>query len=302
VFPTPGPRPISAWRPPLYPVPWAPGPHEHFLFARPIAADEVNWPIPDYRYGGIFPGSDNIIHTGIDIDAPAGTPILAAAAGEVIWAGVGLSYRRDSKTDPYGIAVAIRHNFGYNGSRLQTIYAHMQEVNVVVGQDVQAGDRIGLVGDTGLTTGPHLHFEVRVEELNYFTTRNPELWLAPPQGWGVLAGYFLTTLGNPIPAQPVRVISADEKYSWTVMTYGNSLYGIKSDPYYQENMVLSDLPAGKYKVLFDYQGSSYTRDVEIHPGTVNMITFRGEDGFAPRPTATPDLQFLATPTQTRIPK
>lgn len=82
-FPTPGAEPISLWRPPLYEAPWALGPFDHFYFVRPIAADEVNWPLADYRYGGIFPGTD-IVHTGIDIPVPRGTPVLAAGPGKVI--------------------------------------------------------------------------------------------------------------------------------------------------------------------------------------------------------------------------
>ena len=76
-LPTPGAEPVSAWRPPLYPIPWAMSPYDHFYFARPIAADMVNWPAADYRYGGVFFGR-NIVHTGVDIPTPEGTPIMAA--------------------------------------------------------------------------------------------------------------------------------------------------------------------------------------------------------------------------------
>src|SRR5690606_29632070 len=65
-LPTPGAEPITSWRPPLYPVPWAIAPYDHFFFTRPIAADQTNWPIADYRYGGVFFGRD-IVHTGVDI-------------------------------------------------------------------------------------------------------------------------------------------------------------------------------------------------------------------------------------------
>ncbi|MBT4311316.1 MAG: hypothetical protein HOD49_12995 [Anaerolineae bacterium] len=54
VIPTPEAEPISDWRPPLYPVPWAISPYDHFYFIRPIAANEINWPIASYLYGGIF--------------------------------------------------------------------------------------------------------------------------------------------------------------------------------------------------------------------------------------------------------
>lgn len=186
-FPTPGPLPISAWRPPLYPVPWSASEFDHFYFQRPIAADTINWPVPDYRYGGIYFGPE-VVHTGVDIAAPAGSAVIAAADGKVVWAGYGLFSVEGNMQDPYGLAVAVRHDFGYKGKRLYTIYAHMRAVNVVTGQQVKTGDPLGEVGETGHATGPHLHFEVRLGRNNFFDTRNPELWIAPPQGWGVLVG------------------------------------------------------------------------------------------------------------------
>jgi len=72
VLPTPGAEPVSGWRPPLYPVPWAVSAYDHFYFTRPIAADNVNWPLAEYRYGGTF-FAPNVVHTGVDIDAEEGT-------------------------------------------------------------------------------------------------------------------------------------------------------------------------------------------------------------------------------------
>ena len=65
-------------------------------------------------------------------------------------------------SDPYGQAVVIHHDFGYKDQALYTVYAHMSKIIAVVGQHVETGDVLGLVGDTGATTGPHLHFEVRL--------------------------------------------------------------------------------------------------------------------------------------------
>jgi murein DD-endopeptidase MepM/ murein hydrolase activator NlpD len=272
VFPTPAPAPKSAWRPPLYPVPWALSPYDHFYFNRPIAADEVNWPLADYRYGGVFFGSDNI-HTGIDIDAPFNTPVLAAAPGTVVWAGYGLSTGAFDSKDPYGLAVSLRHDFGYNGARLYTVYAHMSSVSVKVGQTVQAGDQLGLVGNTGFTTGPHLHFEVRLKENDYFSTRNPELWLAPPQGWGVLVGRVMGTNGLPLENQQVLVKTKSGSQEWLVRTYAGLT--VHSDDYYQENMVLSDLPAGEYTIWIAYNYGVYNYNVKINPGQITYFTFRG---------------------------
>ena len=288
-FPTPGPIPISSWRPPLYDTPWALSPHDHFYFNRPIAANEVNWPVADYRYGGVFFGSD-MVHTGIDIPVPSKTPILAAANGRVIWAGYGLYYGTNNPDDPYGLAVTIRHNFGYQGQRLYTVYAHMEEILVADGQEVKTGDVIGLVGTTGLTTGPHLHFEVRMERNSYFATLNPELWLAPPQGWGVLVGRLLNTNGSMLNQQDVIVRNKETSQKWTVRSYGEQ--SINSDPYYQENLVLSDLPAGNYEIIVDYLEERFTETIEIHPGAVSYFTFRGKLYFNTSQPPSPTIDDL----------
>jgi murein DD-endopeptidase MepM/ murein hydrolase activator NlpD len=87
-----------------------------------------------------------ILHAGIDIAAPQGTTIAAAADGRVIVAGT---------QGDCGKMVAIDHHGG-----LSTIYCHMSQIFVGVGQDVQRGQAIGAVGMTGDATGPHVHFQV----------------------------------------------------------------------------------------------------------------------------------------------
>lgn len=293
-FPTPGNQPVSLWRPPLYEVPWALGPHDHFFFSRPIAADEINWPLADYRYGGIFPDSD-IVHTGIDIDAPMGTPILAAGPGKVVWTGYGLYSSADNEGDPYGQAVVIRHDFGYQGRQLYTVYAHMSEVKAYLGQRVETGTVIGAVGDTGFTTGPHLHFEVRIETNSFYASRNPELWLAPPQGWGVLTGRIMNARGKLLTKQEVVVYSLDTGQTWSVLTYGPT--SVNADDYYQENMALSDLPAGNYYVYILVNGTRYRTQLSIQPGAVTYFSFYDGSGFDLDLPATPSPdEWLSTPT------
>lgn len=277
-LPTPGIEPISAWRPPQYPVPLALGEFDHFYFARPIAADVVNWPVANYRYGGteLSPG---VTHTGVDIPAKTGTPVLATGPGIVTWAGWGLfSGAPDNDKDPYGMAVSIRHDFGYQGQPLYTIYAHMEEVDVAVGQWVNTGDQLGLVGATGNTTGPHLHFEVRLGKDSIFSTRNPELWIAPPQGWGVLAGRVMSSDREPAHSLPITIRSKDTGREWIVNTYGPTT--VNPDEYYNENMVISDLPAGQYLVLVGFPGQqTNVVEVTINPGRVSYFVYRESFGF-----------------------
>ncbi len=295
-LPTPGAEPVSVWRPPLYPVPWALSPVDHFYFTRPIAADQVNWPDPTYRYGGVF--FENVKHTGIDIPADEGTPVIAAGPGTVTWAGWGLYYGDPGNTDdPYGQAVVIRHDFGYQGKPLFTVYAHLKEVDVARGQWLDTGDPLGLVGDTGATTGAHLHFEIRLNEENFFQTYNPELWLAPPQGWGVLVGRVTDTGNVPLVAREIRVWPVEDEYQiWYTQTYGDNPDSEKSplhsDLYYHENYVLSDLPAGDYAVDISYGGRVLRQFVTIRPGQVTYFRFRGDYGFTTNRPRLPGMEAL----------
>jgi len=117
----------------------------------PIA---LSWPLsgpitsPFGLRANPFGGGRMDFHPGIDIAAPMGATIAAAAPGRVIYAGW---------YGGYGNAVIIDH-----GSSVATLYGHCSQLFVAVGQDVQRGQAIGAVGSTGMSTGPHLHFEVRV--------------------------------------------------------------------------------------------------------------------------------------------
>jgi murein DD-endopeptidase MepM/ murein hydrolase activator NlpD len=300
-LPTPGVEPVSGWRPPLYPVPWAMSAYDHFYFARPIAADQVNWPLADYRYGGIF--SPPAVHTGEDIDAPDGTPILAAGPGTVVWAGWGL-FTQDAGNleDDYGQAVAIRHDFGYKGQKLYTVYAHMSQVTAILGQHVETGEQIGLVGSTGRSTGPHLHFEVRLGENTFFNTYNPELWTAPPQGWGVLVGRLLDKDGNTLNQMEILVRNEKTNEVRLIKTYSGG-GAINHDPYFNENLVLSDLPAGLYKITFRFEkNEQYWLD--ILPGQVTYLTYQSDQGFSLGLPPAPTLESIpetATPQPKKTP-
>lgn len=87
------------------------------------------------------------MHSGVDIGAAYGAPILSAQSGKVTFAG---------SSGGYGYRVDVDH-----GGGIVTRYAHMSKIDVILGQVVNAGERLGQVGSTGTSTSPHLHFEVR---------------------------------------------------------------------------------------------------------------------------------------------
>ena len=127
---------------------------------------DFQWPVPNYtRVSSHFGYRRHPIrrtqehHDGVDIAAPSGSDILAAEAGTVIFAGW---------SGGYGLTVIIDH-----GNNLHTLYAHNSRNLVSVGDVVTRGEVIARVGSTGVSTGPHLHFEVRVGGV----PQNPRNWL-----------------------------------------------------------------------------------------------------------------------------
>lgn len=110
-------------------------------------------PVPGARISSMFAKyivkSRNRKHHGVDFAAPQGTPVYAASSGVVLNADMG------SLSDAFGKVVLIEH-----GDKLQSLSAHLSRIDVQIGDFVQAGQQIGLVGKTGRATGPHLHFEL----------------------------------------------------------------------------------------------------------------------------------------------
>lgn len=126
------------------------------------------WPLPvEYtnltsEYGKRKLNGQDEFHSGIDIACPVGTPVYAVIGGSVSRAGwIG----------GYGYCVMIDHP-----GRLTIVYGHLSSINVSVGQRVEVGSLIALSGNTGRSTGPHLHFEARISNNHY----NPMEWLKVP--------------------------------------------------------------------------------------------------------------------------
>lgn len=117
---------------------------------------KTDWPVTQ-KYGETITSS---FHTGIDYACPLNTSILASADGTVVFAGL-------DKTG-YGNMVILQHPDG-----LATLYAHLNSIHVVLGEKVKQGTLLGHSGNTGNSTGPHLHFEVRTQWNDYKTHFDP---------------------------------------------------------------------------------------------------------------------------------
>jgi murein DD-endopeptidase MepM/ murein hydrolase activator NlpD len=137
-----------------------------------LAGLRLSWPIAGAQITQPFGPSDLVLepplgpyahfHTGIDLAASLGTPVTAAADGVVVAAmhtNVG-----------YGNYVIIAH-----GAGIMTLYAHLLEIDVTTGDRVTRGKQVGLEGSSGLSTGPHVHFELRVNDLVF----DPMIYLPP---------------------------------------------------------------------------------------------------------------------------
>jgi murein DD-endopeptidase MepM/ murein hydrolase activator NlpD len=126
------------------------GPSTVAALRRPPAGCPIAlaWPVLAPA-GDTFGPRGSHFHAGIDLLAGAGTPVGAAAPGRVAYAG--------RIAGGWGKLVVVAH-----ARRTRTLYAHLAEINVSVGERVRTGSRIGTVGATGNASGPHLHFEVRV--------------------------------------------------------------------------------------------------------------------------------------------
>ena len=101
-----------------------------------------------------------LMHAGRDLAAPEGTPVVAALSGRVVSSGL---------AGGYGLAVEIEHE----GPRRRTLYGHLSELYVKEGERVRQGEVIGRVGSTGLSTGPHLHFELRLPQDGGWVATDP---------------------------------------------------------------------------------------------------------------------------------
>jgi murein DD-endopeptidase MepM/ murein hydrolase activator NlpD len=277
---------VKDWNPPAIAVPVAHSPWDHYWFIRPVAAKYTNFALKDYPFGSNGPQNDLRIHHGIDLPNPIGVEVLAAGDGTIISAQKGHINEFESITS-YGNCIVIDHDFGYNGDHVYTLYAHLSAILVQKGDHVHSGQVIGLIGNTGQVTGPHVHFEVRIGRDSYFSVRNPILWMAPYVGTGVIAGRVAFADNSTADDASVTLIDlATGKVVDQTTTYGG--FGVNGDDHWKENFVFSDIPVGHYLVTSNYNTTTWAGAVDVIPAAtdwVEMTRYTAETmPLAPPPT------------------
>jgi murein DD-endopeptidase MepM/ murein hydrolase activator NlpD len=258
-------------------APATPAAPRHLWFGRPINAAEGNVHIDaTYRYGSTMGGRFQQ-HQGVEFNNPAGTPVRAIGDGVVVYAGA---------AEQGANTVAIRHDRQLDGQHVFSTYYHNTSLDVRPGQRVSAGDVVARVGNTGRATNDHLHLEIHVAptadsalivhpEVRYPShTVNPQLWLEPLPGTGIVAGQVFDAAGQPVPGARIHglVLPYPEETPFSFAeTYADRARG---SPAYGEHFAVGDVPAGDYTLGVSIGGQRVWRRARVQPGMVTWVEFR----------------------------
>lgn len=260
---SPTPRPSPTRITPPTPVATA-----HDWLERPIAPPGDDHVAHFYPYGGTA-GNTLQIHHGVEMVNPEGTQVIAAADGTVVFARPDDSTTVGPTTSFYGNVVVVRLDRQWLGKDVYNLYAHLASIQVSEGQPVRTGDKIGLVGMSGIAMGPHLHFEVRVGGNSYETSRNPELWLKPHSGNGTIAGRVVDEQGRLVPLALVTVQRPDERIFRTATSYPAT--EVNPDEELQENLVIGDIPAGRWVVAARIGDRTAVDEITVREGETAWV-------------------------------
>jgi murein DD-endopeptidase MepM/ murein hydrolase activator NlpD len=258
-------------------APALPAEPRHAWFGRPIAAEDGNPHVDGtYLYGSTMGGSFQQ-HQGIEFNNPAGTPVRAVGDGTVLFAGVAESGAH---------AVAIRHDRQWEDHHIFSVYYHHTSIDVAPGQRVSAGDIIARVGNTGRATNDHLHFEVHaaptpdaaavIDAAERFPphTVNPQLWIRPLPGTGIVAGQVFDRAGAPV--QGARIYGLVLAYpTETPFSFAETYREhARGSPAYGEHFAVGDVPAGDYTVGVMLDGTRIWRRVRVRADQLTWVEFR----------------------------
>ncbi len=244
---------------------------------RPIGLGNTRTIDISYPYASTGEGAFEI-HHGVEFLNPNGTTVLAAKDGEVVFADFDATPDIGPYWGFYGNVVILHHpGLVVDQQPVYTLYAHLSEISVSVGDRLTAGDVLGKVGFSGVAVGPHLHFEVRIGINDYDHTVNPILWFAPldePEhpSTAMLAGQILGPAGNPVTEFPLKLEQLTASGSVQAIYYPKTYYAgrVNAHPLLGENFAVSDLPAGDYHLTFIYN-QLYEIYFTLEPGSLGFI-------------------------------
>lgn len=285
--PTPTPTPVPRTVPVPTDIPDFTQAEDHFWFTRPFTNAFNTWGSYFYPYGTNGRGQ-YFWHFGIDIQNAHGSTIVAVGDGVVTHAGPDDQIQLGPWPDFYGQAVVIRHDRLWQDQPVYTLYGHVSRVLVRVGQSVKAGQPIAEVGQLGVALGPHLHLEVRLGAATYFDTRNPDLWVRPDPGFGVIAGRVVDYQNFYVPQQLVTLHRAEapSRFWRETFTYPDNV--VNSDENYVETFTFSDVPAGRYVLKTFFDGRQLTVPVTVSNGATSFVLLRQDQPPpVPPPTGSP---------------
>jgi hypothetical protein len=261
------PTPLPTFTPPALPntSPW-----EHYWLRRPVSVDGVLWTNKSYSYGHTKGGTLRP-HHGVEFDVDLGTELMAAASGTVIVAGDDSQVAYGPGTNFYGNLVIIELDSKLNETQpVYVLYGHLSAAMVTVGQHVDAEQIIAISGASGIADGPHMHFEVRVGQNNYNSTRNPLLWLYPFPDRGTVAGRIIWPNGElayEVPVQLRRVDGVSRDAATTTYAHEN----INSDAGWQENFAIDDVEAGYYEVIVEIGETEIKENVWVYAYRTSFV-------------------------------
>jgi murein DD-endopeptidase MepM/ murein hydrolase activator NlpD len=195
----------------------------------------------------------------------------------------------------YGQAIIIRHHRDWDGLPVYTQYGHISKIFVAEGQQVKAGDPIAEVGQLGVALGPHLHLEVRVGAGTYADTRNPDLWVRPDPGHGVIAGRVVDYENYYVPQQLVTLHRADQPSRFWRQTFTYPDGEVVSDDKYIETFTFSDIPVGGYLIKTFFDGRQLTVPITVTNQTTTFVLLEQNQPPPPPKPLTPTPESAPEP-------
>lgn len=221
---------------------------------------------------------------GINFLVSSGRPVMASAGGKVVVAEFDNGGPYSTPGYNYGNLVVIKHDLPQVSEPVFTLYAHLSEISVSEGDQVEKGDQIGLVGNTGDVRGSVMHFEVRIGGNSHKEARSPLLWLKAMQSptggkLGAIAGTIRDANGEFMNIQNIVFEQLAGSGSGVIDTFysrtysGDSLMGRQP---WEENFSKALLPPGEYQITFLWNNVFHQMVVDVEAGKLTLVNFKVE--------------------------